>query len=39
MLGLALARGKIRFEVNTDAARRAHLKIDAQFLLLTRTAK
>jgi hypothetical protein len=37
MLGLALDRGKIRFEVNSDAVRRAQLKIDSQFLLLTRT--
>lgn len=37
MLGLALARGKIRFEVNQDAAHRAQLKIDSQFLLLARS--
>lgn len=37
MLGLALANGKIRFEVNSDAVRRAQLKIDSQFLLLTRS--
>ena len=37
MLGLALDRGKIRFEVNSDAVSRAQLKIDSQFLLLTRT--
>lgn len=36
MLGLALARGKIRFEVNQDAARRAQLKISSQLLLLAR---
>jgi hypothetical protein len=39
MLGLALDRGKIRFEANSDAVRRAQLKIDSQFLLLTRPAK
>ena len=39
MLGLALAQGKIRFEVNSDAVRRAQLKVDSQFLLLTRSAK
>ena len=39
MLGLTLDRGKIRFEVNSEAVRRAQLKIDSQFLLLTRTAK
>jgi YfiR/HmsC-like len=37
MLGLALDRGKIRFEVNPEAVGRAQLKIDSQFLLLTRT--
>ena len=37
MLGLALNRGKIRFDVNTDAVARARLKVDAQFLLLTRS--
>ncbi len=36
MLGLALARGKIRFEVNQDAASRAQLKISSQLLLLAR---
>jgi len=39
MLGLALDRGKIRFEVNSDAVRRAELKVDSQFLLLTRIAR
>jgi hypothetical protein len=39
MLGLTLDRGKIRFEVNSDAVGRAQLKIDSQFLLLTRTTK
>jgi hypothetical protein len=39
MLGLALERGKIRFEANSDAVRRAQLKIDSQFLLLTRSAR
>lgn len=39
MVGLALVSGKIRFAVNADAARRAQLKIDSQFLLLARTAK
>ncbi|MEA3207369.1 MAG: hypothetical protein QOE70_426 [Chthoniobacter sp.] len=39
MIGLALARDKIRFEVNSDAARRAQLKIDAQLLLMARTGK
>jgi len=39
MLGLSLVRGKIRFQVNADAARRAQLKFASQFLLLARTAK
>ena len=39
MLGLALARGKIRFEINSEAAVRAQLKIDSQFLLLARSAR
>lgn len=39
MLGLVLARGKMRFEANPDAARRVKLKFDSQFLLMTRTAK
>ena len=39
MLGLGLARGKIRFEVNADAASRAQLKISSQFLLLARNAR
>lgn len=36
MLGLALDHGKIRFDVNADAVGRTQLKVDAQFLLLTR---
>ena len=36
IIGLALHHGKIRFEVNQEAASRAHLKIDSQFLLLAR---
>ena len=36
MLGLALVRGKIRFEVNQDAARQAQLRIGSQLLLLAR---
>lgn len=36
IIGLALHQGKIRFEVNQEAANRAHLKIDSQFLLLAR---
>jgi hypothetical protein len=36
MLALALDHGKIRFEVNAEAVERAQLKIDSQFLLLTR---
>lgn len=36
MLGLALNRGKIRFDANAEAIARAQLKIDSQFLLLTR---
>jgi hypothetical protein len=39
MLRLALVRDKIRFEANAEAARRAHLKIDPQFLLLARSPK
>lgn len=39
MLGLALAHGKIRFEANSEAARRVQLKIDSQFLLLARSVK
>jgi hypothetical protein len=39
MLGLRLAAGKIRFEANPDAAARAQLKINSQFLLLARSAK
>ena len=39
VLGLTLPHGKIRFEVNSDAARRARLKIDSQFLLLARAAR
>lgn len=37
MLGLALNHGKMRFEVNSDAVGRTQLRIDSQFLLLTRT--
>ena len=36
IIRLALHHGKIRFEVNQEAASRAHLKIDSQFLLLAR---
>jgi hypothetical protein len=39
MLGLAVVNGKIRFEINADAARRAQLKISSQFLLLARNAR
>ena len=39
MLGLRLAGGKIRFEANANAAGRAQLKVDSQFLLLARSAK
>lgn len=39
MLGLTLVDGKIRFEVNADAASRARLKISSQFLLLARNAR
>ena len=39
MLGLTLAGGKMRFEVNSDAARRAQLKFAAQFLLMARSTK
>jgi hypothetical protein len=39
IIGLALHQGKIRFEVNQEAATRAHLKIDSQFLLLARGAR
>ncbi|HVF71328.1 MAG TPA: YfiR family protein [Chthoniobacterales bacterium] len=39
MLGLGLARGRIRFEANTEAARRAQLKFSSQFLLLARSTK
>ena len=35
-IGLALDQGKIRFEINQDAANQARLKIDSQFLLLAR---
>ncbi|HEX8679068.1 MAG TPA: YfiR family protein [Chthoniobacterales bacterium] len=35
-IGLALDQGKIRFEINQEAASRARLKIDSQFLLLAR---
>lgn len=38
IIGLALHHGKIRFEVNQQAAGRAHLKIDSQFLHLARAA-
>lgn len=36
-IGLALEQGKIRFEINQEAASRARLKIDSQFLLLARS--
>jgi hypothetical protein len=36
MVSLTLIRGKIRFDANPDTAGRAQLKIDSQFLLLTR---
>jgi hypothetical protein len=36
MVSLTLIRGKIRFDANADSAGRAQLKIDSQFLLLTR---
>jgi hypothetical protein len=39
MLGLALVNGKIRFDVNADAASRVKLKIGSQFLLLARSAR
>jgi hypothetical protein len=39
MLGLGLANGRIRFEANANAAARAQLKINSQFLLLARSAK
>jgi hypothetical protein len=39
MLGLRLAGGKIRFEANANAASRAQLKINSQFLLLARSAQ
>jgi YfiR/HmsC-like len=39
MIELTLDHGKIRFEVNQEASRRARLKIDSQFLLLARGAK
>jgi len=39
MLGLSLVRGKLRLEANPEAARRARLKFDSQFLLMTRAAK
>ena len=35
-IGLALEQGKIRFEINQEAAKRSGLKIDSQFLLLAR---
>lgn len=39
MLGLRLVGGKIRFGVNSDAASRAQLRIDSQFLLMARASK
>jgi hypothetical protein len=39
MIGLALEAGKIRFEVNPEAASRRRLRIDAQFLRLARITK
>lgn len=39
MLGLGLARGKIRFETNPEAAGRARLKFSSQFLLLARSTQ
>ena len=39
MLALTLDRGKIRFECNPAVAQRAGLKIDSQFLLLSRIVK
>ncbi|HSH38200.1 MAG TPA: YfiR family protein [Chthoniobacterales bacterium] len=38
-VGLALEHGKIRFEVKQEAASRARLKIESQFLLLARSTK
>ena len=35
-IALTLNQGKIRFEINQEAASRAQLKIDSQFLLLAR---
>jgi hypothetical protein len=39
ILGLRLAAGRIRFEANPDAAARAQLKINSQFLLMARSGK
>ena len=39
MLGLDLVGGKIRFEVDADAADSAQLKISSQFLLLARKSE
>jgi YfiR/HmsC-like len=39
VLGLTLERGKIRFEINSEAAKRAGLKIDSQLLALSRIVK
>lgn len=39
ILGLTIEKGKIRFEVNPEAAVRAKLKIDSQFLRLARVSK
>jgi hypothetical protein len=39
MVGLTLVRGKLRLETNLEAARRASLKFDSQFLLMTRGLK
>jgi hypothetical protein len=39
VIGLTMENGKIRFGVNPDAAGRANLKIDSQFLRLARLVK
>jgi hypothetical protein len=39
MVGLALIGGRIRFEINAEAAWRAGLRIDPQFLRLARITK
>lgn len=37
ILGLAIENGKIRFDLNASAARKAGLNIESQFLMLCRT--